>query len=186
MMKSIYVILALGIFTFSSSQNLFNGKKVNTDPLNKEYRDSRKFIYGELNPKEYSDFKLILENELQTKIDEGKSVFINYEQAASNCSLLAGKKQYLKQYHKEYVRISNMISKKNNAVDFFIYNDDSFLKSRIEKTKNYKLDSGFFAKEMFTLKENCNAFFILKPDGKYMICYGTDSFSYASEFFRKK
>lgn len=186
MMKSIYVILAIGIFNFSYSQNLFNGKKVNTNPLNKEYQNSRKFFYGELNQKEYSDFKLILEKELETQIEEGKSIFINYEQAASNCSLLGGEKNYLKQYHKNSINISNRISKENKAMDFFIYNNDTFLKSYIEKNEIYKIDKGFFAKEMFTLKENCEAFFILKPNGKYMICYGTDSFSDASSFLTKK
>lgn len=184
MMKVIYLILSLLSFNFVLSQDLFNGKKVNTNPLNKEYQNSRKFFYGELNPKEYSDFKLTLEKELETQIDEGKSIFINFEQAASNCSLLVGDKNYLKNYHKNHVTISNRISKENNAVDFFIYDKNTFLKEYVKKGKNHKEDSGYFAKEIFTLKENCNAFFILKPNGKYIICYGTDSFNYASTFFK--
>lgn len=185
MMKKNALLFAFLLFNFTFSQ-LFNGKKVNTNPLNKEYQDSRKFFYGELNPKEYSDFKLILEKELDTHIEEGKSIFINYEQAASNCSLLKGRKQYLEQYHKNSIKISNTISKENNAIDFFIYSGDTFLKSYTEKNKIYQLDKGFFGKEMFTLKENCEAFFIVKPNGKFMICYGTDSFSDASAFFEKK
>lgn len=185
-MKLIYTALLILCFNLAIAQNLFNGKKINTNPLNNEYKNSQKFFYGELNPKDYADFKLLLEKELETEIVQEKSIFINFEQAASNCSLLMGSKSYLRQYHNSVIRISNRISKENNAVDFFIYDSNSFLKIYTEENTNYKVDKGYFANEIFTLKENCEAFFILKPNGKYMICYGTDSFSYALNFLEQK
>ncbi|MGX9987543.1 hypothetical protein [Soonwooa purpurea] len=148
--------------------------------------DSRKYFYGKLNNDEYQNIKLQLELELKTKFPEEKSIFINFEQAAANCSLLKGNKKYLQSYHNMSVNISNRISKENNAIDFFIYDNNTFLKTYVLKNVNYKQDSGFFAKNIFTEKDNCEAFFILKTDGNFLICYGTDSFSYASNFLKQK
>lgn len=176
--------LLFSIFYFS--QTFFNGEIVNTDPQNRKFRKSRQFFYGQLTNQEYLDKKSLIEKELETIIPQGKSIFITYEQAAKNCSLISYGS--LKNYHNLHVKIAKHISSQNNAEPFFIFKDDSFpnVKKFTEINVNFKLDSGFFSENIFTLQENCEAFFILKPNGNYLICYGTDSFSYASDFLKRK
>lgn len=180
--KRIIFFTLFSSFGLLYSQTYFNGKKVNTNPRNKEYWESRKRIYGELNLVEYSQLKSELERELNIKIQEGKSIFISYEQAASNCSLIKVRKVYLQGFHQLYTSYVGKMSRENNAVDFYMYDANSFLKSYAEKNIKYHLDSGYFATKIFTLKESCEAFFILKPSGKFIISYGTDNLGTAQEF----
>lgn len=182
MLKEILFFTLFSSFGLLYSQTYFNGQKVNTNPLNKKYKASYKSVVGELNQHEYKQVKLELEKELNTKIPEDKSIFISFEQAASNCSLVKGRTVYLQGFHYLITSLIGKMSKENNAVDFYVYDANSFLKSYAEKNIKYLLDSGYFATRIFTLKENCEAFFILKPNGKFIISYGTDNLSTAQEF----
>lgn len=123
-----------------------------------------------------------LEKELNTKIPEGKSIFVSFEQAASNCSLVKDGKAYLQGFHYLHTSFAGKMSKEHNAVDFYVYDSNSFLKSYAEKNIKYRIDLGYFADKIFTLKENCEAFFILKPSGKFLISYGSDNLTMANEF----
>ncbi len=185
-MKRLIFCLMIIYPTFVISQTLFKDKKVNTKPLSKEYLLSRKVSYGKFTSDEYLIIKKELEKELNIKIQEGKSIFINYQQSAANCSLLKDKN--LETYYYNMIKISNDISKKNNALDFFIYKKDLFpnLKIYVEKNKIFIQDSGFFSENIFKDQENCDAFFILKPNGKFILNYGTDSYHNASDFFENK
>lgn len=78
------------------------------------------------------------------------------------------------------------MSKEHNASDFFVYSESVLNKERIENRKNFILDSGFFAKNIFTLQENCRAFFILKPNGEFMKYYGSDYYSEVEKFLKEK
>ena len=181
-MKKISLLFLFINSSLVISQTYFNNVKVNTDVTTKQYKDSRKFFYGELIPEEYKNLLLKLETELNTKFTDDKAILINFEQAAYNCGYLNYSKNFLKKFHDNSVSISKNICQNKNAVDFFIYDANSFLKKYAEKNKNFKQDSGFFATKIFTLKESCQAFFLLKPNGKFLICYGTDSLSYASNY----
>lgn len=184
-MKRIIFFILFSSYGLLYSQTYFNGQKVNTNPLNKKYWESRKSIYGDLNLAEYSQLKSELEKELNTKIPEGKSIFMSFEQAASNCSLVKDGKAYLQGFHYLHTSFAGKMSKENNTVDFYVYDDNSFLKSYTEKNVKYRLDSGYFATKIFILKENCEAFFILKPNGKFLISYGSDNLTTASEFLKE-
>lgn len=185
MLKQILFFTLFSSFGLLYSQTYFNGQKVNTNPLNKKYRESRKSIYGKLKLDEYKHLKSELEKELNTKIPEGKSIFISFEQAASNCSLVKDGKAYLQGFHYLHTSFAGKMSNENNTVDFYLYDANSFLKSYTEKNIKYRLDSGYFATKIFTLKENCEAFFILKPNGKFLISYGSDNLTKASELLKE-
>lgn len=138
-----------------------SGYKINTR-LNSEYRNSKKSMIGHLDKDEYSAMKQRLESELNTEIPEGKSILINFNQKAPNC--LKERFGNIEMNIHSGVEMSHRISSENNTLDFFVFTDDSFKKSFYSSTPTYQLDSGFFYNTIFTLHENCEAFFILKPN----------------------
>lgn len=159
--------------------------KVNTK-VNKIYSKSVKSFRGTLTREEYLNFISRLELELKTIIPKDKSVLINYSQRGDNCFIMGYNDATFSNVRDNTIRISNTMSKEYHAVDFFVYSVDTFLKEVYEGKKDYQLDSGFFYNEVFTLHENCGAFFILKPNGEFLKHYGEDYFTRVKNFLAER
>ncbi|WP_293302591.1 hypothetical protein [Pedobacter sp. UBA4863] len=179
------VLLAfMMVFTSCYAQNT-KEPKINTK-FNKEYASSRKSFVGKLNNVEYKELRNRLLNVLRAEIPDNNAILINYYQKGSNCYEYGlGKKDALTVIE-NCIRISSQISRENNTTDFFLYSDKTPNKERIENRNNFILDSGFFEENIFTLKENCRAFFILKTNGEFMKYYGSDYYSEVKKFLEKK
>ncbi|MFK5981515.1 MAG: hypothetical protein QM499_01275 [Flavobacteriaceae bacterium] len=127
-----------------------------------------------------------LEKELNTKIQEGKSILINYRQKARNCISLSLSNSNFSKFTNRGIKISSRISAENNTSDYFVYEKNAFYKNLYKEKQNFKLDSGFFYNNIFTLHETCDAFFIIKPNGNFLKYYGGDYFSIVKTFLEKK
>lgn len=185
MRKYLLFFAAFLISNYCWAQFTFSGKKVNSDYLNKDYQDSSKYFYGQMDSEGYQEKIKEISAQLNTVIPIGKSIVINYEQAASNCTIQNLKKGKKKYFNKEKLRVSNIISQENNAVDFFVYNQNSFLFDINKNEPKFQQDSGFFSKNIFTLSNNCEALFVLKPNGKFMLAYGNDNFTFVDNFLKE-
>lgn len=174
-MKKIFAVIFLSLGLFASAQVLFNSQPVNKKTWTKDYKESRKVIIGQLTPEEYTNTKNEIAKQLNLTIPDNQNIYLEYYQAASNCSSidLSNKKQQT--YYSNIVNHVNYISKNLNAVSFFIYNDNSFHADYFKENKKYIKDSGFFKENIFKLSESCEASFILKPNGAFQINYGTDA-----------
>ena len=159
--------------------------EINTK-INKEYIASRKTFVGKLNLDEYTKIREVLINELKTEIPINNSILINFYQFGSNCFEYGFTKKDAIIVIDNSIRISSRMSKDHNASDFFVYSENVLNKERVENRKNFILDSGFFADNIFTLQENCSAFFILKPNGEFLKYYGSDYYSEVEKFLKKK
>lgn len=169
----------------SSKSLIVDEEKVNTN-LNNKYIESRESLYGILDNEQYQETKNLIEEALGTKIPEGKSILINYEQAGKNCLTAKWEPIKISGISDRGRQISNNMCKQHNAVDFFIYNDNSFFKNVYESLSYYQIDHGFFQNTIFTKNDNCSAFFILKPNGEFMKYYGEDYYSEADKFFNQE
>lgn len=153
--------------------------------LNSKYKASRKKISGKLTPSEYTEMKTLLEKELGVPISGKQSILINYDQKAPNCILLASSESSIVHVLKNRARISYEMSQKYNATDFFVYESNSYFADLYASDSFFKVDSGFFFNNIFTLHENCQAFYILKPNGDFLKYYGEDYYSEVKEFLEK-
>lgn len=167
--------------TKTSNIKAFVNTKANT-----EYKKSIKVFSGKLNTSEYNELKNIIEKELNVKIPPGKSILINFNQKAPNCISLGLSNKDVSTVTDNRVWISSGISSNNNAADFYVFTDDSFHKDIYQARLNFKLDSGFFYNNVFTLHENCTAIFVIKPNGDFLKYYGEDSFSEVKYFLEKE
>ena len=179
-----YLLIFFLIFYSCSTQKNELGK-INTK-INKEYIASRKTFVGKLNLDEYKQIREMIINELKIEIPSNKSILINFYQFGSNCFEYGFSKKDAMTVIDNSIRISSRMSKEHNASDFFVYSENVLHKEIIENRKNFILDSGFFAKNVFTLQENCRAFFILKPNGEFMKYYGSDYYSEVEKFLKEK
>lgn len=180
--------LILIIFTIAFTTSLAQKKeesKINTK-INKDYNSSRKAFKGKLNSEEYIEIRNLILNELNIEIPKKNAILINYYQYGNNCYEYKLDEKDALIVIQNCFRISSKLSKENNTSDFFVYSSEALKKERIETFDNFILDSGFFDKNIFTLKENCRAFFILKPNGEFMKYYGSDYFSEVKSFLEKK
>ena len=173
--KSLYIICYFLISSCWSQNNANDSLPVNSE-LNQQYLNSLRSFRGKLDKKKYKHIKALIENELNTKISDRKDILINYFQKAPNCISKRSNVEYNLTFIDNCIRISARICKENNAVDFFVFSEDSFFKDLCKTKKQFRLDSGFFYKTIFTLHENCTAFFILKANGKFYKYYGEDYF----------
>ncbi|WP_452602010.1 hypothetical protein [Pontimicrobium sp. MEBiC06410] len=181
--KTALFILTFAIISCGAKKTSTKTKlKVNTH-FNERYKNSVKTFTGVLNNTDYNALKTALktalEKELGTTLPNDKAILINYNQEAPNCI------GYTYWNIGNRVRISSRISNANNAMDFFVYNANAFHKELYEKYKKYRLDTGFFYNTIFTLHENCKAFFIVKPNGDFLKYYGEDYFSIVEDFLKK-
>lgn len=180
--KKIFYLLAIVIvISCKSNQTATKPIKVNSEP-NGAYSKSLKVITGTLSKSEYLELKSQLEKELNTKIPEGKSILINYDQGAKNCISIKFKNQYVN----SGIEISNELYSRYNIINFFVYSKNSLSKIIFSKNPIYKLDSGFFYDTIFTLHENCSAFYLLKPNGDFYKNYGEDYYSDVIKILKKK
>lgn len=186
MKTSIKLLLLSLLFIFSncSAQSKKDGK-INTK-INGEYAKSRKDFYGKLNSNEYTEIRKLIETELKVEIPENKTILINYFQNGANCSEYKLNSKSGNGVIDNYVQLSSEISSRNNAFDFFVYSDNALNKDRFENREIFILDKGFFSQSFFTLKENCRAFFVLKPNGDFMKHYGGDYYSIIEKFLQKE
>ena len=183
-----YYLILMSIITSCAAQIKSNdsiNRKVNTH-FNKDYFASKKTFYGKLNEVECKEIRKTIIAELKTIIPDQNSILINYYQHGNNCYKYGLNEKYAKEEINNGIRISARISKTYNVTDFFIYSSDYRDKLILENSRVYTLDSGFFSTNIFTLKENCAAFFIIKPNGEFMKYYGTDYYSEVIKFLEKK
>lgn len=181
---NILYLLILSLIFFSCSAQKNELGKINTK-INKKYIASTKTFVGKLNLDEYKQIREMIINELKTEIPSDKSILINFYQFGSNCFEYGFSKKDAMTVIDNSIRISSRMSKEHNASDFFVYSENVLNKEIIENRKNFILDSGVFAKHIFTLQENCRAFFILKPNGEFMKYYGSDYYSEVKKFLEK-
>lgn len=177
------LIFSLIFFSCSSQKNKI--EKINFK-INKKYIASRKAFEGKLNPDEHKKIREALIYELKTEIPGSKSILINFYQFGLNCFEYGFTKKDAINVIDNSIRISSQMSNDNNAIDFFVYSKNVSNKERVENRKNFILDSGFFANNIFTLQENCRAFFILKPNGEFLKYYGSDYYSEVEKFLKEK
>ena len=182
--KTVYVIC---YFLISScwSQNISSDSLSVNSELNKQYLNSIKVFKGKLDKKTYNEIKELIEHELNTKIPDGKAILINYTQKAPNCIEKRFDNEVNSKIIENVINISSRICKEENAIDFFVFSEDSFFRDLYEAKKQYRMDSGFFYNTIFTLHENCGAFFLLKPNGKFYKYYGSDYFSQVKKYLKK-
>lgn len=184
--KTALFILTFTLISCGSKKTSTKTKlKVNTH-FNERYKNSVKTFAGVLNNTDYNALKTALEKELGTTLPNDKAILINYAQRGSNCIGYGHNNKDAFIVINNIMRISSRMSNANNAVDFFIYNKNAFHNELYKIQSNYKLDSGFFCNSIFTLNENCQAFFIVKPNGDFLKYYGEDYFSVVEDFLKKQ
>jgi len=157
--------------------------RINTDASKNAYSKSVKSFSGKLNTEDFKQIRESIVKELNIQIPEDKSILINYFQNGEYCILYGINDKKVVVDNK--VRISSDVSKKNKTIDFFIYSEDALNKEVLENREQFILDSGFFSENIFKLKENCEGFYILKPNGEYFIYYGSDYYSEVQKILKK-
>ncbi|KUJ55577.1 hypothetical protein [Chryseobacterium aquaticum] len=183
-LKILSSIVILNFF-FCCNAQAEKKQKINTK-FNSDYFKSRKKFYGKLTPEQLKNIRFLIGDELKIELDENKSILINYHQYGENCYVYKLNNKDAEKVIDNTINISSRISEKNNTEDFFIYSDDAFNVERYEKRNNFVKDSGFFSQTVFTLKENCTAFFILKPNGEFLKQYGFDYFTDVENFLKSR
>lgn len=183
--KFYLLIIMPFLFSCSVQNKTIKNKNINTN-INDQYRASVKAFHGKLNEIEYKEVRELILSELKTKVPENKAILINFYQNGNNCHEYGLSESDSKMVIKNSNRISNRVSNENNAKDFFVFTADCLHKDKIENVEGFILDSGFFTTNFFTLKENCRAFFILKPNGEFLKYYGSDYFSQVQYFLQIK
>ena len=174
--KTPITLVILFFMACTSSKPIVSSANLNTQ-VNDESISSSKTYTGELSKKEYEEIRARIEKELPFKIPIENAILINFNQNARNChSMFDNGKHYLKVLSNKN-RISSRMSSNNKASDFFVFTNDAFFYDKIKMKKNYLTDSGFFYNNIFTVHDNCSAFFILKPNRKFMKHYGGDYYT---------
>lgn len=179
-----FILLFVCNFSFSAFAQQDSETKVNTK-LNRQQLKSRKSFVGKLNAKEYRELRGHILNTLQIDAPKETTLIIHFFQNGINCFDYGLNEETGIHVRNNIIAISDRMSKQYQAKDFFVYTSDVLNKNRLEDHEKFMLDPGFFDEEIFTLKENCRAFFILKPDGSYMKYYGSDYFTEVETFLKK-
>lgn len=182
-MKNTILALILCVYILSSCST--GGKHINSK-LNKEYLDTVKTFKGNLNPTDLKQVREQLEKELNTRLYPKKAIVINYYQYAQNCFEMRYPKDTRKNIVNNSVNLSASISLQENAQDFFVYTKDAIDYHELSKRENFIIDSNFFHDEIFTLHENCRAFFIIKPNGDFTKHYGSDYYTHVQHSLQSK
>lgn len=176
----VLLLVVMDVKTQNKSEYL-----VNNDPFSKSYKKSRKYFYGKLSLEQYAAFRLNLEKELDTKLPIDKAIIINYHQAARNCYFYGRSKSENENNYQRIIEITKSIADAEHGIAFFLYNKNYYDTSILKEMIDYREDSGFISENVFTLHENCEANFVLKPNRKFMINYGTDSLTEVEKYLKK-
>jgi hypothetical protein len=133
-----------------------------------------KSIMGKLKVKNIKSSVKKIEQELPYKISSQDAVLIHFRQQADNCiSMRENGSNYLKSL-KFNIKMSSKVSRGQGLSDFFVFTKDAYLMDRVAMKNNFIMDSGFFSNNIFTEREMCSAFIIIKPNGKFLKYYGED------------
>lgn len=166
-LRIIYLLTAIMIASCASSiKKNIDYKDVNVE-YNDEVKNNMKHYEGTLSKNEHAALIKKLKIELQTEIPPHKSILINYYQKASNCTDIDRGKKRLERVVDSLIDITKEITSNTDALNFMVYSEEAFYKDIYERKPEYQLDSGFFHDYIFTEHELCQAFFILKPNGKF-------------------
>ena len=169
--------------TGSADASIVSTKNINTT-FNNEYRRHIKEYYGQIESKEYEVIRKKIEQELPYQISPQNAVLIHFRQQANNCiSMYENGSNYLKSL-KFNLKMSSKVSKGQGLSDFFVFTKDAYLLDQINMKKNFIMDSGFFSNNIFTEREMCSAFIIIKPDGKFLKYYGEDYYTKIKDFLK--
>jgi hypothetical protein len=152
--------------------------------MNGKFVKSRKSFVGKVEEENLDKLYNSFENYLKTKVYRDKSVLINYNQRGNNCTSMTYENLIF--VTDNIKRISNRMSKNHSIQDFFMFSKTAYNRDVYENIGYYIEDSGFFKKEIFTLEEVCNAFFLIKPNGEFLKFYGSDYFSEVKKFMESE
>ena len=177
-----FFILGIALILISCSSGKVNTQDGVYTRIDEEYKKTRKTALGQLDQNDYEKLIEELERVMDTTIPKGRGILINFNQRAPYCYSYAYDESTIETITDNSIQISANICVKNAAVDYFIYTSNSYFKSIYEKKKEYKLDPGYFADKVFSLKENCSGFLALRADGQFMKYYGDDYFTKAAQF----
>jgi len=183
-MKVTYFVIAIVLISCGTTKDI-NDTKVNTYP-NSKYKKIRRTYSGTLNRTEYDELIKRLETELKTTFPTDKSILINYNKKAPNCSSARLSEKQNKIVTNNRIRISSRLSSNHNAIDFFVYAKDSYNREIYEQMTGFIIDSGFFSENVFTYHKNCGGFLIIKPNGKFYKRYGEDYYSEVEAILKRK
>lgn len=176
--------LSITLVSCKSSKNAKNDAGVNSE-FNQQYIDSRGALTGTLIDAEYKLFKDQLKKELAITIPESKSILINYRQKSNNCLGVGFKKSDVIGHIENAKEISGRLSATYNMANYFVFTEDAHYADLYSKRVNYKKDPGYFKDRIFTSNQNCSAFLLVKPNGKFMKYYGEDYFTFVKNFLLK-
>ncbi|ATA88769.1 hypothetical protein [Capnocytophaga stomatis] len=166
----------------TSYVKMYNDEPITIHFFAPQYIGSVEQFYGKYTKKEYFTIKKLIEENLQTTIPDGKTIIINFSQKAPNCFEYGQTPSDVREMAKNSIKISNEISETYNAIDFFVFTEDFFFKNIYKTIEKYKLDTGFFHKNIFTRHQNCGAFIAIKPNGHFYKYYGEDYYSQMDAF----
>ncbi|WP_410221821.1 hypothetical protein [Pedobacter sp.] len=187
-MKQTYLLTILILLVFCATKTSAQDTEASeiNKVVNSKYIASRKVFTGKLNDIENKDIREKIAKELNRSIADDKTILINYFQRGPNCITYEYNNEAYSSVLNNTVNISNRMTSGKNAVDFFVYAKDAFHLNVLKKRNDFILDSGFFQSNIFTIQENCAAFLILKPDGRFIKCYDEDYFTEVDNFLNQK
>jgi len=180
-MKKNILLLFLLLGFIAKSQNR---SEVNTE-FNDKYKKSKTSKTGTLPKDELFKIKDSLEDELQIKFVDEQTIVIHYFQYGSNCLIADFSEVDFSRVLNNIYRISNSTEKRLNLKNYFVYNSNSFFESTLSKEEAFVLDKGFLKESIFTEDENCEGFYLLKSDGRFLLYYGEDYFDDIENFLMK-
>lgn len=169
--KLCYFIIFIFLASCSSKKVVHDGMEINAG-FNSEYGENMTAYEGQLSKNELRSLKKKFEEELNVEIPDGKAIHIHYSQKAPNCHLMQMDKEDFEDVIGNIIRITNNFTSYNDAVNLLIYHKDMFYHDIFERSDEYYLDTGFFYDNVFTDHKVCQAFMIIKPNGKFYKRYG--------------
>lgn len=176
--------IAINLISCGMNKETGSDSKINTKP-NRKYIKSRQAFEGKLDDNEYTAVLAKLSEELNTNLDSSKTILIHYHQKAPNCISMKFDQSNFSTFVDRSIATSSRVSENTNMTDFFVYAPNAYFNDLLESKSDFILDSGFFYNNIFTIHENCRAFFILKPNGNFLKYYGEDYYSEIYNFLKK-
>ncbi|SEA08221.1 hypothetical protein [Psychroflexus halocasei] len=166
-----YSVIFIFLASCSSKKVVHGDMEINA-AFNSEYAENMIAYEGQLSKNEFRSLKKKFEKELNVEIPNGKTIHIHYSQKAPNCHLMQMDKENFEDVIGNIIRITNNFTSHNDAVNLLIYHKDMFYNDIFERKAEYYLDTGFFYDNVFTDHKVCQAFMIIKPNGKFYKRHG--------------